>query len=164
MKICFVGFGNIAQAIIEGLLKSGISSKNIACIERNQEKIELLKEKNLRMMQLENLASGSFDLIVLAVKPKDALKTEKDIFDSAPESILITVVAGIALNKYSKPDSVIRSMPNTACAFGKGITALYANDQKSHGFKNANELFSKTGHVLAPVSYTHLTLPTKRIV
>ena len=40
-------------------------------------------------------------------------------------------------------------MPNTACAFGKGITSLYADDQKSHGFKNANELFSKTGHVLA---------------
>ena len=38
MNICFVGFGNIAQAIIEGLLKSGISSENIACIERNQEK------------------------------------------------------------------------------------------------------------------------------
>ena len=114
MNICFVGFGNIAQAIIEGLLKSGMSAENIACIERNQQKIELLKEKNLRMIQIENLASENFDLILLAVKPKDALKTEKDIFNSAPESILITVVAGIALNKYSKPSSIIRSMPNTA--------------------------------------------------
>jgi pyrroline-5-carboxylate reductase len=149
MNICFVGFGNIAQAIIEGLLKSGMSTENIACIERNQQKIEILKEKKLRMIQLENLACENFDLIVLAVKPKDALQTEKDIFDSAPESILITVVAGIALNRYSKPGSVIRSMPNTACAFGKGITALYADDQKSHGFKNANKLFSRTGHVLA---------------
>tara|TARA_E500000081_G_scaffold17721_1_gene21494 strand:- start:1109 stop:1567 length:459 start_codon:yes stop_codon:yes gene_type:complete len=40
-------------------------------------------------------------------------------------------------------------MPNTACAFGKGITGLYADDQKSHGFKNAIKLFSRTGHVLA---------------
>ena len=40
-------------------------------------------------------------------------------------------------------------MPNTACAFGKGITALYADDQKSHGFKNASKLFRRTGHVLA---------------
>ena len=149
MNICFVGYGNIAQAIIGGLLKSGMSTENIACIERNKQKIELLKEKNLRMIQLENLASENFDLILLAVKPKDALKTEKDIFDNAPESILITVVAGIALNKYSKPGSIIRSMPNTACAFGKGITALYADNQKSHGFKNANKLFSRTGHVLA---------------
>ena len=148
MNICFIGFGNIAQAIIEGLLKSGMSTENIACIERNQQKIELLKEKNLRMIQLENLATVNFDFIVLAVKPKDALKTEKDIFDNAPESILITVVAGISINKYSKPGSVIRSMPNTACAFGKGITALYADDQKSNGFKNAYKLFSRTGHVL----------------
>ena len=51
MNICFVGFGNIAQAIIGGLLKSGMSSENIACIERNQQKIALLKEKNLRMIQ-----------------------------------------------------------------------------------------------------------------
>ena len=40
MNICFVGFGNIAQAIIEGLLKSGISAEKIICIERNQQKIE----------------------------------------------------------------------------------------------------------------------------
>ena len=51
------------------------------------------------MIQLENLTSENFDLILLAVKPKDALKTEKDIFNSAPAAIFITVVAGIALNK-----------------------------------------------------------------
>ena len=149
MNICFLGYGNIAQAIIDGLLKSGVSTNNIACIERNKQKVELLKEKNLRMIGLESLASESFDLILLAVKPKDALSAEKDIFKIAPHSIILSVVAGIALDKYSKPSAVIRSMPNTACAFGKGLTAIYALDQESKAFKTAKNLFQRIGHVLA---------------
>ena len=57
MNICCVGFGNIAQAIRGGLLTSGMSSENIACIERHQQKIALLKEKNVKMNQLEHLAA-----------------------------------------------------------------------------------------------------------
>ena len=47
MKICFVGGGNIAQAIIDGLLKSQLPPEAIVCIERNQEKIDLLKSQKL---------------------------------------------------------------------------------------------------------------------
>ena len=48
MKICFYGAGNIAQAIIEGLLKANFGSHNIACIERNPEKIESLSIKKYK--------------------------------------------------------------------------------------------------------------------
>ena len=148
MNICFLGCGNIAQAIIDGLLKSGLSTNNISCIERNEQKVELLKKKNLRILKLEDLASENFDLIVLAVKPKDALNAEKNIFKNAPQSIILSVVAGITLDKFSNPNSIIRSMPNTACAFGKGLTAIYALDQDSKSFKVANNLFKKIGHVV----------------
>ena len=50
MNVCFVGCGNIAQAMIDGLLSNGISTSSIACIERNQRKVELLKEKNLKVI------------------------------------------------------------------------------------------------------------------
>ena len=56
-------------------------------------------------------------------------------------------MAGIELNKYSNPNSVVRSMPNTSTAFGKGITALYAIDRSSKAFNLANDLFQKVGHV-----------------
>ena len=147
MNICFVGCGNIAQAMINGLIRSGISSSNITCIERNERKVELLKEKNLKVIELDNLARENFDLVILSVKPKDALAAEKNIFQVAPNSKILTVVAGIELNKYSNPNSVIRSMPNTSSAFGKGITALYANDHSSKAFNLANDLFKKIGHV-----------------
>ena len=61
MKICFLGCGNIAQAIIDGLLKSGISSSDIACIERNEQRMKSLKAQDLQIIELENLAS--MDLI-----------------------------------------------------------------------------------------------------
>ena len=147
MNVCFLGCGNIAQAMIDGLIRSGVSSSSITCIERNEIKVKLLKEKNLKVIELDNLATENFDLVILAVKPKDALTAEKDIFKVAPSSKVLTVVAGIELNKYSNPNSIIRSMPNTSTAFGKGITALYAIDHSSKEFNLANDLFQKVGHV-----------------
>ena len=148
MKICFLGCGNIAQAIIDGLLKNGMQPSNIACIERNEQRMKSLKAQDLQIIELENLASLDFDLIVLAVKPKDALSAEQSIFKLAPTAIILSVVAGIGIDKYSQPKSIIRAMPNTACAFGKGITAIYALDQDSLAFSSANSLFRKVGHVL----------------
>ncbi|MDC1042745.1 pyrroline-5-carboxylate reductase dimerization domain-containing protein [Gammaproteobacteria bacterium] len=148
MKICFLGCGNIAQAIIDGLLKSGMQPSNIACIERNEQRVKSLKSQNLQIIELENLASIDFDLIVLAVKPKDALSAAQSILKHAPTAIILSVVAGIGIEKYSQPKSIIRVMPNTACAFGKGVTAIYALDQSSVAFSSANSLFRKVGHVL----------------
>ncbi|MDA9936116.1 NAD(P)-binding domain-containing protein [Gammaproteobacteria bacterium] len=147
MKICFLGCGNIAQAIIDGLLKSGMQPSNIACIERNEQRVKSLKSQNLQIIELENLASIDFDLIVLAVKPKDALSAAQSILKHAPTAIILSVVAGIGIEKYSQPKSIIRVMPNTACAFGKGVTAIYALDQSSVAFSSANSLFRKVGHV-----------------
>ena len=148
MKICFLGCGNISQAIIGGLLKSGISPSDIACIERNEQRVESLRAQNLQIIELENLTSMDFDLVILAVKPKDALSAEQNIFKMAPKAVILSVVAGISIEKYSQPDAIIRAMPNTACAFGKGVTALYTKDQSSTAFKAANELFNEVGHVL----------------
>jgi pyrroline-5-carboxylate reductase len=148
MKICFLGCGHIAQAIIDGLLKSGISSSDIACIERNEQRVESLRMQNLQIIELENLASMDFDLIILAVKPKDALSAEQSIFKMVPKAAILSVVAGIGIEKYSQPNAIIRAMPNTSCTFGKGVTAIYAKDQSSTAFKTANNLFDKVGHVL----------------
>jgi pyrroline-5-carboxylate reductase len=79
--------------------------------------------QNLKIIELENLTSMDFDLIVLAVKPKDALSAEQSIFKIAPKAAILTLVAGIGIEKYSQPNAIIRAMPNTACAFGKGVTA-----------------------------------------
>ena len=148
MKVCFVGGGNIAQAIIEGLLKANFSPKEIICVERNQEKIDLLKAKEIQVKSLECLSEDTFDLIVLAVKPKDAIAVAEDVQGLAPNTSILTVVAGIGIAKYPDPSAIIRSMPNTASAFNKGITALYAEDKHTPAFKNACELFEIVGNIM----------------
>ena len=50
----------------------------------------------MKVIELDNLATENFDLVVLSVKPKDALTAEK-IFKVAPNSKILTVVAGIEL-------------------------------------------------------------------
>ena len=51
MKICFLGCGNIAQAIIDGLLKSGMQPSKIACIERNEQRVNSLKTQDLQIIE-----------------------------------------------------------------------------------------------------------------
>jgi pyrroline-5-carboxylate reductase len=148
MKICFVGGGNIAQAIIVGLLKSKMPPEQIVCIERNQEKIDLLKGQKITMASFGCISENTFDLIVLAVKPKDAIAVAQKIEDLAPHSTILTVVAGIGISKYPTSASIIRSMPNTASAYNKGITAIYAEDQQTPAFKNACSLFERVGHIM----------------
>ena len=148
MKVCFIGGGNIAQAIIEGMLKANFPPKEIICVERNQEKIALLKDKEIEVKSLACLSEDAFDLIVLAVKPKDALAVANDIKDLAPNTSILTVVAGIGIAKYPDSDAIIRSMPNTASAFNKGITALYAKDKQTPAFKDACKLFEMVGSIM----------------
>ena len=148
MKICFIGGGNISQAIIDGLLKSSLPPEEIVCIDRNQEKMELLKTQKITMASFECLSENKFDLIILAVKPKDALAAAQKIESLVPNSTILTVVAGIGISKYPASASIIRSMPNTASAYNKGITALYAEDQQTLAFKNACSIFQRVGHIM----------------
>ena len=55
MKVCFFGCGNIAQSIIDGILKNGVQSEKIFCIERNPKRVQFLKEKNFKVLELEDL-------------------------------------------------------------------------------------------------------------
>ncbi len=148
MKICFLGAGNIAQAIISGLLKAEVLPADIVCIERNLEKISLLESQQISVQTLESLADNLFDLIVLAVKPKDAVATAQDIMNVAPNTPVLTLVAGIEIAQYPSPGLVIRAMPNTASAYNKGITALYSENKTLHAFQQSIELFKKVGHVM----------------
>ena len=76
------------------------------------------------------------------------MSAEQKIFKMAPRTIILTVVAGLNIEKYSQPNEIIRAMPNTACAFGKGVTAIYAVKSRLEGFNAAKKLFNKVGHVV----------------
>ena len=147
-NILFFGGGNIAQALISGLLLNGMSNKNIFFVDRNpanQKKLNSLKIKSLKK------SNSDIDIVILSVKPKDAIQAYKEILNNYKNPKIVSLVAGIKSSTYTKLDNkteFMRAMPNTASKYGQGITALYNSSFKKSNFKKASSIFSKLGTVI----------------
>ena len=147
-NILFFGGGNIAQALISGLLLNGMSNKNVFFVDRNptnQKKLNSLKIKSLKK------SNSDIDIVILSVKPKDAIQAYKEILNNYKNPKIVSLVPGIKSSAYTKLDSrteFMRAMPNTASKYGYGITALYNSSFKKSNFKIASSIFSKVGTVI----------------
>ena len=147
-NILFFGGGNIAQALISGLLLNGMSNKNIFFVDRNplnQKKLSNLKVKSLKK------SNSDIDIVILSVKPKDAIQAYKEILNNYKNPKIVSLVAGIKSSSYIKLDNkceFMRAMPNTASKYGQGITALYNSSFKKSNFRKVSSIFSKLGTVI----------------
>ena len=147
-NILFFGGGNIAQALISGLLLNGMSNKNVFFVDRNpanQKKLNSLKIKSLKK------SNSDIDIVILSVKPKDAIQAYKEILNSYKNPKIVSLVAGIKSSSYIKLDNkseFMRAMPNTASKYGQGITALYNSSFKKSNFRKVSSIFSKLGTVI----------------
>jgi pyrroline-5-carboxylate reductase len=137
-KIGFIGAGKMAQAMIEGILKSKmIPKENIiasAKTESTREKINL----NYQIVTThDNQKVARFaDILILAVKPDQHSQVIQEIRkDTHPESIIITIAAGITLSDIEKEFGfhvkAVRTMPNTPSLVGEGMSALCSNERLS---------------------------------
>ena len=148
-NIAFYGGGNISQAMIEGLIYSGFSHKNIFFIDRNaknQNKLKKLKVRSLKSDQKVNI-----DLFFLAVKPKDAIEAYKEIIADFKNPKIVSLVAGIKTKKYISLDKEIeflRAMPNTSSRFSLGITAVYNSSFKKTNLSKLVTLLKRVGIVI----------------
>ena len=126
-QIIFYGCGNISQTIIKGLILDGCTKTNILYIDRNPLNKKKLSRYGIKSADESKLTTTK-NLIILAVKPKDALAACKEISTviSAPQ--LISLVAGIKIKSlkksFSSKASIVRAMPTTASTYKKGITAI----------------------------------------
>tara|TARA_B110000240_G_C13505589_1_gene455996 strand:- start:1623 stop:2417 length:795 start_codon:yes stop_codon:yes gene_type:complete len=146
-NIIFFGAGNISQAIIIGLIKSGMSKDNILYIDRNAKNKKVLLKMGIKPINIKNIDSKK-DILVLAVKPKDTLSACAEICNIEDSPKIISVVAGIKINKISssfKNSHVVRAMPITASAYGKGITAIYGKPSAKNLVSFTNKIFKKVG-------------------
>ena len=122
-NILFFGGGNIAQALISGLLLNGMSNKNVFFVDRNptnQKKLNSLKVKSLKK------SNSDIDIVILSVKPKDAMQAYKEILNNYKNPKIVSLVAGITAAAYTKLDSrteFMRARPQTASQDGYGLTA-----------------------------------------
>ena len=134
-QIAFLGAGNMASAIINGLLATGFSPKQLRATDPSEKALETLRTAGLEQLSAspEQLCEGA-DLIVAAVKPQimsAALAPLKDKL--GPNTALLSIAAGIPIASLQRDigdtTPIIRCMPNTPAMIGKGASALYASEQ-----------------------------------
>lgn len=128
--IAFIGGGNMASAIIGGLLKRGQAASQIQVVEPwAEQRAKLRKQFGVQVNESPGETLASATLVVWAVKPqtfKDAALLTRFHTKTA---LHLSVAAGIrsdSIAHWLDTQRVVRSMPNTPALIGKGITALYA--------------------------------------
>lgn len=147
-NILFYGGGNIAQSVIEGLLRSGFSKKNIYFHDRN-----LSNQKKLNKLKVKKFTGNinEINYVILCVKPKDALNAYEEIASMKNNLKIVSFVAGIKSKKYFKINknvSFLRAMPNTSSRFDLGITALFNCSFQKTDMAYIKGLFKKFGRVI----------------
>ncbi|MFK8052260.1 MAG: pyrroline-5-carboxylate reductase [Woeseiaceae bacterium] len=139
--LCFVGGGNMAFAIIQGLIRAGMPAIDIQVIEpqaSQQDKLRAL-DSNLHVFASQADASLSVDAVILAVKPQIMREVCATLAGALPTSsapAFISIAAGIrttAIQTWLDRDvAVIRAMPNQGALIGQGSTGLFANEYSAN--------------------------------
>jgi pyrroline-5-carboxylate reductase len=132
MNITFIGGGNMAGALIGGLLAKGTCRKeDLRVVEINSEaRAKLAAKFGVVCFQRPHDALGQPDaIIVLAVKPQDARAAARSLGRSPDSNLIISIAAGMRLASLSQwlggHTRLVRAMPNTPALIGEGITGLY---------------------------------------
>ena len=150
--IGFIGAGNMAYALIKGLLSDSFEAKNINVSDANPELLEKRSSELGVTVQPDNVSLlTNSDIVVFAVKPQVLSMVCHELKNKASsDQLFVSIVAGIKskdINRWLGGDfALVRTMPNTPALFQSGVTGLYANElvndlQK----KSVNLLLSAVG-------------------
>ena len=152
--IAFIGAGNMAGCIINGLIKNKYPAENIIATRRSQQALAALHDQYGIETTADNEdAVRKAGVVIIGVKPKDMKAVLTSIQRSFAEHkpLLISIAAGTTLEQldsYSGRQAlpVIRSMPNTPSSVMTGVTSLYANKRATEVDKAlAETIFSSVG-------------------
>ena len=135
-KIGFIGAGNMAKAMMTGIIESGLTSPdNIIASSRTEGTIGNIKKELKVKVTLDNNEVARFaDYLVLAVKPFQYDTIIKEIKNSIKEdTIIIIIAAGISIEYIKRTlgqnQTVIKAMPNVPAMVREGMTALAFDDK-----------------------------------
>ena len=155
-KIAFIGGGNMARALIGGLLNSGTSSEQLLVAEPQAEAAaSLRRDFGVVVDSNNNEIVAQADCLVLAVKPQVLKQVAQQMATSvqAKKPLVVSIVAGIPMDSLDQwldgGVSVVRTMPNMPALVGLGITALFANQRASEQQRQlAEQILSAAGSTL----------------
>lgn len=131
MKIGFIGAGNMASALLGGILKSGIISSNDAIIsDKDKKKLNTFKEMGVSVTNNNSEVEEKSDIVFIAVKPNIIGLVLKEL-KGDKNKIYISIAAGVSVEFLEKAlgndKKIIRTMPNTPAQVGCGMTVMTPN-------------------------------------
>lgn len=134
-RIAFIGGGNMASAIIGGLITNGLPSSQITVVEPFDAARDALKTKfGIDALPAASDALTAADLVVWAVKPQTFKEAAKAVVAFTTQALHLSVAAGITTDSISQwlgTGRIVRAMPNTPALVGKGMTGLFARPEVS---------------------------------
>ena len=147
--IALAGAGKMGSAMLKGWLAGGLETRRVVVIEpMPSAEINALAAKGIRLNPRD---AGAVETLVIAVKPQSfreagpALKARL-----APSTLVVSIMAGIPMKALQETcgGAVVRAMPNTPAAIGRGITvAVAANNVSAVQRATADTLLRATGSV-----------------
>lgn len=152
-RIGFIGAGNMAQALIRGLIASGRAlPTDIRASDANAQVLELVERTHGVTTGTNEDVIAASDVVVLAVKPQtlaDALREQR--FHA--KHLVVSLCAGVSLEALARlvgPSvPIVRTMPNTPSLVGAGATALSGNAHaRAEHLEIATRLFDAVGATL----------------
>ncbi len=155
-KIAFIGGGNMAEALIKGLIAAGTARpERVMVTDVSAERLSYLnKTYGISMEKSNSAAAASADIIVLCIKPQVMDKVLEEIASSVdPEKLAISIAAGVTIERIertlvNKP-RVIRVMPNTPALVLAGASAIASGKSATEAdLSAAKELFGSVGRAV----------------
>jgi pyrroline-5-carboxylate reductase len=131
MRVAFLGGGNMAGALIGGLLERSWAPADLLAIDVSAEaRARLARQYGVATRSGIDAQALAADCVVLAVKPQQMREVALAAAPHVREALVVTIAAGIRLHDLSRwlgaHPRLVRAMPNTPALIGQGISGLYA--------------------------------------
>jgi pyrroline-5-carboxylate reductase len=131
MKIAFIGGGNMAAALLGGLLQQGYRGDDIGVVEVVAEaRARLQNQFGVLVFAAPDAAVLAAQVLVFAVKPQQLADVATSVANAVAGKLVISIAAGIRSTDLSRwlngHDNIVRVMPNTPSLVQAGVAGLYA--------------------------------------
>jgi hypothetical protein len=151
--ITFIGGGNMASAIIGGLLRQGMTIQQIDVVEPYAEARDKLQAQfGITALHGPGPALAKASLVVWAVKPQTFKEAALQTRYHTKQALHLSVAAGIrsdSIASWLGTQRIVRAMPNTPALVGKGMTALYGRPAVTEADRAlVNQVMTPTGQFL----------------
>ena len=152
-NIAFIGGGNMASAIISGLLSKGLTTAQIDVVEPFEEARQKIKSSfGIDALATSGTALQRANLVVWAVKPQTFKDAAEQTRSHTLTALHLSVAAGITSSSIARwlgSERIVRAMPNTPALIGKGITGLFARAGVSAADRTLiDQVIATTGELL----------------